>query len=69
MKIRSLIRKIGRALFLLSWCIMAFFFFSSRRVISAPFFLKSFILSLILAGGGALAILVAEKMEIRTRSL
>jgi len=62
-KIRILIRVIGRVLLVFSLFIILFWVFSSHRVLSAPFFVKPFVLAFIIAGIGALAMRVSEKME------
>ena len=56
----SLIRIIGKVLFLISLVIMVFFLASTRRVISSPFFLRLFIMAFILAGMGALVMRVSK---------
>jgi len=66
LKIRSLIRWSGRFLFVLSLFLILFWHFSSHRgllVLSGPFFVKPFLIAFILAGLGALAMRVSEKME------
>ena len=66
MKTRILIRCSGRALFVLSLFLILFWRFSSHRgllVLAGPFFVKPFVLAFIIAGIGALAMRVSEKME------
>jgi len=61
-KVNSLIRMIGRALYVLSLFFMLFFLFNSRRVVTL-FFPNTLFMSLILAGAGAFAMLISEKMQ------
>ena len=58
--VSSLMRIIGKVLFLISLIIIVFFFASSRRVISSPFFFRLFIMAFILAGIGSLAMWVSK---------
>jgi hypothetical protein len=61
-QVSSLIRMIGRALYVLSVFLILFFLFSSRRVLSGTFFARIFLMSFILAGAGAFSMLISEKM-------
>ena len=66
MKTRILIRWIGRTLFVFSLFLILFWRFSSHcglLVLAGPFFMKPFVLAFIIAGIGALAMRVSEKME------
>ena len=60
---RILIRIMGRVLLVFSLFNILFWRFSSHRVLSAPFFIKPFVLAFIFAGIGDLAMRVSEKME------
>jgi len=71
MRVRILIRWIGRALFVLSLFILLFWRFSSHRWlagVASPMFLKLFLLVCVLAGLGEVAIWVDGEMETQERS-
>jgi len=67
-KVSSLIRMIGRALYVLSVFLIVFFIFSAHRgvgFLSLVFYVNTFFMSLILAGAGAFAMLISKKMVVK----